>query len=301
MDWYADMQTNLWIYPRGLNHNGMASQPSIQWTSIYGSVATTAYDKMTTNGMNERGLAAHLLNLPGTDYGSRYHNKMGLSVLLWAQFCLDNFETVEEVVKYHEQNHIQIEGYTDPTTAQPIALHLAVEDASGDSAIIEYTDGTVHVYHSRKYTIVTNEPTYDKILAQLDNDSDYWENAQLPGTTTSTDRFIRAAFYTKHLPNTDSTTENVFNLLTVLENVSQPAAVPNPGQTAIFTTLWKAISDLNHRIYYFDSTKNFSAVWVLLDHLNFASGAPILKLDLSNHNLAGDVTDKFTNPSPIVP
>jgi len=298
MDWHEDMQTNLWIYPQGLKHTGMTSNLSVQWISIYGSIAATAYDKMTTNGMNERGLAAHLLNLPGTDYGFHDQNKKGLSILLWAQFCLDNFETVEEVVNYHRQENIQIVGYTDPTTSQPIALHLAVEDAYGDSAIIEYTNGVIQIFHSKEYTIVTNEPTYDKVLEKLNSDPGPWESTQLPGTTTSSDRFARAMFYTKHLPNPHSTTEAIFNLLSVLENISQPAGIPSPGQTTLSTTLWKAISDLNHRVYYFNSSKNFNMIWVVLDHLNFTPGTAILKLDLSNSNLTGDVTDKFTNYCP---
>lgn len=293
MDWHEDMRTNLWIYPQGLTRNGMTSAPSIQWTSKYGSIVATAYDKATTNGMNERGFAAHILNLPGTDYGIHSKNKAGLSVLLWAQFFLDNFETVEEAVHYHQQNHFQIVSYTDPTTKQPVALHLAIEDASGDSAIIEYTNGVANVFHSKKYTIVTNEPSYDKMLASLDNESNFGESNPLPGTTSSIDRFTRARFYTKHLPDSTSTIEAIFNLLSVLENISQPAGTASSERTTISTTIWKSVSDLSHRVYYFHSSQHLNMIWVPLDKLNFVPGAPILKLDLTNPNLSGEVTTEF--------
>jgi len=294
MDWHEDMRTNLWIYPQGLTHNGMTSAPSIQWTSKYGSIIATAYDKATTNGMNERGFAAHILNLPGTDYGIHNNNKAGLSILLWAQFFLDNFETVEEAVHYHEQDHFQIVSHTDPTTQQPIAVHLAIEDASGDSAIIEYTDGIAHVFHNKEYTIVTNEPTYDKMLEKFDNGANFYgESKQLPGSTSSIDRFIRATFYTKYLPDSTSTTEAVFNLLSVLENVSQPAGTTSPERTTISTTIWKSVSDLSHRVYYFHSFQHLNMIWVSLDKLNFQAGAPILKLDLTNPELSGEVTNEF--------
>lgn len=293
MDWHEDMRTNLWIYPRGLARTGMTSTPSVRWTSKYGSIVATAYDKATTNGMNERGFAAHILNLPGTDYGIYNQNKVGLSVLLWAQFFLDNFETVEEAVHYHEHNHLQIVSYTDPTTQQPIALHLAIEDASGDSAIIEYTDGIANVFHNKKYTIVTNEPTYDKMIANLDNVSNFGESNPLPGTTSSIDRFRRATFYTKYLPDSTSTLEAIFNLLSVLENISQPAGTKNPERTTISTTLWKSVSDLSHHVYYFHSSQHLNMIWVPLDKLNLLPGAPVLKLDLTKPNLEGEVTTEF--------
>lgn len=293
MDWHEDMRTNLWIYPQGITRTGMTSTPSIQWTSKYGSIVATAYDKAATNGMNERGLAAHLMNLPGTDYGTHNSNKAGLSVLLWAQFFLDNFETVEEAVQYQEQNHFQIVNYIDPTTQQPIALHLAIEDASGDSAIIEYTNGMAHVFHSKQYTIVTNEPTYDQMLKKLDTESNFVENKPLPGTTSSIDRFTRAAFYTKYLPDSTSTVTAIYNLLSILDNISQPAGTTSNERTTVSTTLWKSVSDLSHRVYYFHSSQHLNMIWVTLDKITFLPDAPILKLDLTNPDLVGDVTSEF--------
>ena len=46
-------------------------------------------------------------------------------------------------------------------------VHLAMEDASGDSAIVEYIGGKPVVHHGRQYTSMTNDPTYDEQLALL--------------------------------------------------------------------------------------------------------------------------------------
>ncbi|HEY5206095.1 MAG TPA: linear amide C-N hydrolase [Roseiarcus sp.] len=37
--------------------------------------------------------------------------------------------------------------------------HLALADASGDSAIFEYISGKLVIHHDRKYTVMTNSPT----------------------------------------------------------------------------------------------------------------------------------------------
>ena len=46
-------------------------------------------------------------------------------------------------------------------------VHLALDDASGDSAIIEYVDGKPVIHHRREYKIMTNDPTYDQQIALL--------------------------------------------------------------------------------------------------------------------------------------
>ena len=46
-------------------------------------------------------------------------------------------------------------------------VHLAIEDASGDSAVIEFVNGKQVVHHGREYRIMTNDPPYDQQLALL--------------------------------------------------------------------------------------------------------------------------------------
>ncbi len=46
-------------------------------------------------------------------------------------------------------------------------LHLAIEDADGDSAIIEFAAGKPVVHHGREFTLMTNDPTYDEQLQLL--------------------------------------------------------------------------------------------------------------------------------------
>ena len=75
MDWKTDMHSNLWVFPRGMKRNGETGENSLEWTSRYGSVVTSAFEIASTDGMNEKGLVANLLWLPETEYPVRDKNK----------------------------------------------------------------------------------------------------------------------------------------------------------------------------------------------------------------------------------
>ncbi|MGL1161868.1 hypothetical protein ACSTKX_24750, partial [Vibrio parahaemolyticus] len=38
MDWKGEIPANLWIFPRGMEHNGEVGTTSLKWKSKYGSV-----------------------------------------------------------------------------------------------------------------------------------------------------------------------------------------------------------------------------------------------------------------------
>jgi penicillin V acylase-like amidase (Ntn superfamily) len=48
MDWKVDVNTNIWILPRGMVRTGEAGPKSAHWISKYGSVIATGYDISTT-------------------------------------------------------------------------------------------------------------------------------------------------------------------------------------------------------------------------------------------------------------
>ncbi len=68
MDWFvSDMDTNMWLYPRGLERTSNTKTP-LNWKSKYGSVLVTIYEGATADGMNEKGLVANMLYLAETKY-----------------------------------------------------------------------------------------------------------------------------------------------------------------------------------------------------------------------------------------
>jgi penicillin V acylase-like amidase (Ntn superfamily) len=291
MDWNGEMKSNLWVFPRGIEREGFADVNSMRWKSKYGSIVTNAHDAIATDGMNEKGFAAHIFWLIESDYGQRNESLPGMSVLMWEQYYLDNFATVDEAVRSTEGSPFQLEPFA---LEEPMSLHLVIEDASGDSAIFEYIDGQLHIYHDRSYVAVTNSPTFDKQLVNLRGYKGFGGDNALPGTTESTDRFVRAAYYALHLPQPTSSRDAIAKILSVTSNTAMPSQELSAERTWASRTIWHTALDLTHRIYYFMSTDTHSLIWANLDKFNLKEGAPILKLDLVNQdNLAGDITNKF--------
>src|SRR5258708_12900847 len=93
MDWNADIGTNLWIFPKGMERSGEAGRNSLRWTSKYGSVIASGFDVATTDGLNEAGLCANLLWLAESQYPAFDPSKPGLSLAAFAHYVLDNFPT----------------------------------------------------------------------------------------------------------------------------------------------------------------------------------------------------------------
>src|SRR5580658_8364365 len=146
MDWKEDMSSDLWVFPAGIARDGAAGPHSLRWTSRYGSVGVSGYDAGTTDGMNEKGLVANLLYLVESEYGKPDDKRPRLSISLWTQFVLDNYATVEEAVDALRIEPFDILAPKLPNGA-PAALHLAISDALGDSAILEYVKGKLIIHH----------------------------------------------------------------------------------------------------------------------------------------------------------
>ena len=343
MDWKKDIPTALWIFPRGMNRSGGIGTKSLTWTSKYGSVVSVGYDSVTADGMNEKGLVANLLWLGEAKYGKS--NKPSLSIGAFAQYVLDNYKNVEDAVKGLKETSFQIKSASLPknqitlptgtpiptskdsfirlkkplTIHLPTSMHLAISDASGDSAVVEFIKGEMVINHSKKYKVVTNSPTFEKQLAI----NSYWKevggNAMLPGTHRPADRFVRANFYTNHpvkgiqakLYNTDER-RAVSKAFSIIREASVPLGVSIPLVTLpnginkpfdivpASSTIWRTIADQKALKYYFDGAVSPSTFWVDINKLNLNKDANVKKLDLLDYpNYAGEVSGKFVKSKPF--
>lgn len=296
MDWAEDIGSNLWLFPRGMAREGQTDINPLKWTSKYGSIVLTAYDIGTADGLNEKGLTANLLYLSESDFGSRDPNLPGMSVSLWAQYCLDNFATVAEAVESMKTSPFQVVNASVPT-AQGVrqgTVHLALSDKTGDTLVIEYINGKPVTYHGAQYKVMTNSPPFDKQLAGLKQYKGFGGEKALPGTTEAADRFVRTAYYTQHLPKPADYREAVAGVLSVLRNVSQPFGTPDPARPYISTTRWRTVADLSRGLYFYESTLSPYLVWVQMSKLNFNKSAGVKKITLvKNYDLIGDITKKF--------
>lgn len=293
MDWAEDMGTNLWVFPAGVERSGHDQDPNpLTWTSRYGSLVATVWDLATSDGVNERGLAAHVLWLAEADFGERDPELPALSASLWAQLFLDLCETIDDCVRLMRDKPFQVRTLIEPRSGRQGTVHLALEDATGDSLILEYIDGDVRVHHDRAYTVMTNSPPFDEQLELRSRFAGFGGTQPLPGTTEASDRFVRASWYLDRLPAVETSERAYAALLSVMRNAAQPFGAPDPNRPNISMTIWRTVTDLTNGRYIFESSFSPNTIWVELADLDFSA---FHKLDLSTPHLIGDVTDSFVD------
>lgn len=302
MDWKTEIGTSLWVFPRGMTRSGEAGSGSPEWTSKYGSVVASGFDISTTDGVNETGLAVNLLWLAESEYPAENAGGPAVSVSVWGQYVLDNFGTVAEAVAALTATPLRVATAEIPGQDLSATVHLAMSDASGDSAIVEYVGGQQVIHHGRQYQVMTNSPIFSKQLAI----TEYWQEiggtVMLPGTSRAADRFVRASFYVEAIPKTDDPLVSAAAVLSVMRNVSAPYGIATSDEPNISSTRWRTAVDHKALRYFFESALSPSTFWVDVDKLDFSPGAPVRKLDLGEGEkaiYAGDTSAEFVAAEPF--
>ena len=285
LDWEEDPQTNLWSFPAGLKRDGGVGKGSLAWTSRHGSVLAAVYDKCSTDGINTAGLVANLLYLAESDYGDpRRSGKPLLSIGAWTQYVLDNFATVKEAVAVLAAEPFAIVTHTIPTmqypNGRPGSVHLAISDRTGDSAILEYSAGTLRIYHDAAYTVMTNSPTFDKQIAI----ASYWDAVGgahfLPGGVRAADRFSRMRWMLHQVPKAADPGTATATVLSLVRAISVPLGLRDPQLPNISSTRWRTICDPRLGRMYFEAVYSPQIFWVDLDRMPLGPGGAPMKLAL---------------------
>ncbi len=298
MDWPESTEPLIVAFPRGRRRDGGAlggeavvAEDPLRWTSRYGSLVTTVYGIGTVDGLNEQGLGVHALYLKSTDVGPRDPAKPGLQTGLWAQYLLDQAATVTEALELMDGVQLVMVG----ARGREATLHLALEDATGDSAVIEFDHGRMVVHHGRQYTVMTNDPSYDQqleFLAQQDF-SKPSRDMPLPGNVNPVDRFQRATYFLALLPDAETARQEVAGVMAIMRNVSVPFGAPY-GEFGIYNTEYRTVTDLTRRTYFFELTTSPNVLWVEFDGLTLTEGADPQAIDPYDESLIGNVTSRFT-------
>ena len=284
MDWAVSDEPELWFVPRGTARSGGAGDDSIDWTSLYSSVSISMWGMGTVDGLNEKGLAAHALylNLEDVQFPAP-DERPTLSNALWVQYLLDNFATVAEAIAAIDEVRIRSELFR----GQEMGVHIALEDPSGDSAIIEPIGGQLVVHHGPEFTVMANSPSLDRQLENLASYKPFGGELPPPGDITSLDRFVRASYFLHYLPEPENAQQAVAGVFQLISNVSVPFGAPY-SDGGVYPTWWHAGADLTDGVYYFGSTFSPSIFWVTMADL--ADGTEVLRLDPRDESLVGDAT-----------
>jgi len=296
MDWYLRYPTAFWKFPRGMLREGLTKTNPYQWTSKYGSIAlvqTTEKQSATADGMNEKGLVANLLYLTETTYPKRDITKKGMASSVYLQYLLDNFATVSEAVNAIEKEDFQIVPVPIPNSEHLPTMHISLSDAQGDSAIIEFLGGKTVIHHSKSYQVMANSPIFEKQLAL----TAYWEqiggNTFLPGTRKSSDRFVRASYYNKTLPEPKDYIEAIASVMSIMRNTSSPFGETDPLKPNISATVWRTVNDQKNLVMFYESTIAPNVIWIEMKKFNFAQESKVKRLNADDHTLVGEVSKVF--------
>ena len=301
-DWTERIGSAFRLYPRGIERVGAVAANPLKWTSKYGSVALSGYGIGTHEGINEKGLSGHILYLAEeAAFGERDPKREAIGIMQWAQYYLDNFATVAEAVEATRSLDFQIEPLILPN-GFPTLVHLSLSDKTGDSAVIEYSNGKPQIYHDKRFTVMTNEPTYDKQIENLKQYRTFGGDKPLPGERSPADRFVRAAYYASGLPKPASQGEAAAFMYSVIRNVSVPFGLGDPDKPNIASTIFRTVQDLTGGRYYFESTYAPNVVWIDWSKLDFSEGRPQMELAVEKEifSLNGDVTSQFKDAPPFI-
>jgi choloylglycine hydrolase len=307
-DWFeaetdprAASDPKLLVLPRGLSKSGamngtevVVTQNPAKWTSLYGSVVVANYNAYVMDGMNETGLAAHALALGVTKYGDRDVSRAGINMNLVVQYLLDNAATVAQALALLPQIQpvvVGIDGYAT-------GLSFSIEDATGDSAVVEYIDGVAQISHGAGFCVTANTKlTEAKVLldAYNFNFTNTTRSVPVPGNTSSVDRFIRASYYRGLLDHVAprNALEARAAVMSVMRNVSDPIGAPGDVAGVVHETDWRTVYDLTSRAFVFENPRMLTTLTTDLRRLNFAAGTGVRIVDPLEPNLPDDITGRY--------
>jgi len=275
---FPDMlEARLTVLPRDASFVSPApGGPGVSWTSRYGVVGMDAVGnpQWLTDGMNEAGLYAGALYMPGFASYEQPSDDAGrnLTVLEAVTYALTTSATVAEA--FENFARVTIWGPSNPTIGGVPPLHIVLHDATGASGVVEF-EGEAQQHRNNPLGVATNAPYldwhYDNVRNYLPRLSaanpttvqirgvEFAPLSQgqgfvgLPGDSGSAGRFLRAAAYVMTLtPPADAPALEMLTLH-ALNNFDIPVGlmtgVAATGIEQDDQTKWSSIASLTARRY----------------------------------------------------
>jgi len=250
--------------------------PEISWTSKYGSITVNPIVRdFPDGGMNETGLCIWEMSLGKTKFIEN-DSLPKLFMAQWMQYVLDNFESVDQVIK--STSEITMDGW---------GWHFFTCDSNGRCAAIEFIDGepVVHSNESLPVNALMNTE-YAQELDTLETYEGFGGERKI-SMTDKTDidgRFIKAAALLKNYKGLASPhiIDYGFDILRQLETVIEHTN----------WTQWSIVCDMKRLKFYFRTSVGKDIRYVSFDSFDFSNESPVKILDI-NTDLSGNVAEKF--------
>ncbi|WP_338873033.1 choloylglycine hydrolase family protein [Myxococcus stipitatus] len=246
----------------------------LSWTSTYGYVGLTAKDSLPiiVDGMNTAGLSTGSLWLPGSRYPKVTNNSKALTLAQFPGWVLGNFSTVAEVRSALLEGAAQV--WESDWLAKYLPLHFPIHDAQGNSLVVEFLDGELHL-HDNPVSVLTNAPPFPVQLQNLRNYVDLTpydaKPIQLgsetfsqpghgsglrgiPGDAMPPSRFVRATYlkqFARPVANATEATSLAFHILNSVDIPKGAVRFVNETtrQEEDDYTQWTVVKDLSHTVF----------------------------------------------------
>lgn len=306
------IQSNIIFIPRAIPCIGTTTRkdiPGLSWKTKYAAIGANAANEVgIIDGVNEVGLAGGLFYLPKyAHYQDVTETELAISLAPWElmTWILTTCATVAQVKQ--ELQHIKVANVVfDPWGIIP-PIHAVVHDQQGNSVVIEYVEGTLHL-HDNPLGVITNSPTFDWHMTNLKN---YIKLCTLnapprtidgitlsplgqgsgtlgmPGDFTPPSRFVRAVFLShtvKQLKDETQTCAAAFHVLDLFNIPIGAIAAEKNGQLYYDYTQWTSALDLRNKRYYFHTYADRTVHMVDLMQLNLDDQEPkvVMRMDESH-------------------
>ena len=275
MEFPNAMQTRITVLPRDFRGQGAGVDgPGATWTATHGLIGMDVFGhpEMLTDGMNEVGLYAGLLYMPGScDYtpAEGADPTRLISIVDSVAFLLGTCSTVQEATS--AMATVTVWPYVFGPFGFAPPAHLVLHDASGASAVVEWRDGQMVVFDN-PIGVACNSPHLDWHLTNLRNYLGLSTRTPapttiagveltamgqgpglrgLPGDSGSPSRFVRAVAYTAGLRPIADGAGLERTALHVLNNFDIPWGLVREDDDPSNDdhTLWSSISNLSASRY----------------------------------------------------
>ena len=277
-------------------------------------------------GVNDQGVSFSANWLTGTD--SPAVSKDDPQILAASDlgaWVLGNFKSVEEVKEAMRNGQTEFWVPVSPLDPEaPLPLHYAINDKSGNSIVVEFTDGKLNLYDN-PVGVMTNGPEFPWHLKNLQNytftnvNKDTGQLGKLkletqdggialialPSAETSQGRFVKAAFYANYVRKAKTPDEAVTTLAHLINNFDRPydLTVDEAGGagdgvrssgTSSEVTIWTTLQDLSRNLLYFRSIAAMN--WTVIDMNKLKDVKEVKSISTSDVDKAGADSFKLFYP-----
>lgn len=244
----------------------------VRWISKYGSITFNQVGKeFPFGGMNEAGLVVEQMWLSDTQYPVP-DDRPALNELQWIQYQLDNFDSVDDVIKSDTKLRISQNRST---------IHFLVCDREGNAATVEFLNGQMVAHTAEKLNIkaLTNS-TYSKSLEYLKNFRGFGGDMPFSSSPSSLDRFARIAKMIKDYQSNPSK-QTIPYAFDILSSVSQGKG-----------TVWSTVYDIEKLQITFRTFEERKLKTIRLSDFDFNCNTPAKSIDV-NTSFEGNISKHF--------